>query len=504
MGEQTAEQLAQRAFDLGVISDLELQQVWAHFGTHNVGVNDFLQFMVRKEFLTNYQMERLLKGDRHGYFFGKYKVLYMVGAGSFARVYRAVNTENAEVVAVKVLRSRFSDNPAQYSQFVREGQLGCSLRHPNIVPITEVYSEGHTHFLVMEFVEGQSLRDFVKVRKRLDPIEATRLAMDIAAGLKYAFEHGLTHRDLKMSNVMISSRGRAKLADFGLAAVDESAGDDSLADVAPNARTIDYAALERATGVRKDDTRSDVYFLGCIYYNMLTGKAPLAETRDKILRLSKQRFLEVVPVQQADPSLPLSVSIIVNKAMSLDVSKRYQTPGAMLADLELVAKRLQEDAKAPAGTEEERRQRDRQAAMLLQQPQQQHTLLVVESNSRMQDVLRDGLKKAGFRVLLTSDPQRALGRLAQENPRTTDCVLLSAVELGETALAAFNDLAGNPNLDMFPALLLLDAPQKGWQVRAKTRGNRLVVAMPLTIKQLRASLAQLIASAAGGRPAAPR
>ncbi len=414
MGGQTAEQLAQRAFDLGVISDLELQQVWAHFGTHNVGVNDFLQFMVRKEFLTNYQMELLLKGTRHGYFFGTYKVLYMVGAGTFARVYRAVNTANSEVVAVKVLRNRFSENPLQYSQFVREGQLGCALRHPNIVPITEVYSDGHTHFLVMEFVEGQSLRDFVKVRKRLEPVEATRLAMDISAGLKYAFEHGLTHRDLKMSNVLISSRGRAKLADFGLAAVDESAGDDSLADVAPNARTIDYAALERATGVRKDDTRSDVYFLGCIYYHMLTGKPPLAETRDRLLRLSKQRFLEVIPVQQADPGLPLSVSIIVNKAMSLDVHKRYQTPGAMLADLELVARRLQEDAKAPAESEEERSQRDRQAAMLLQQSQ--HTVLVVESNSRMQDMLREGLKKAGFRVLLTSDPGRAWAGSARRIP----------------------------------------------------------------------------------------
>jgi serine/threonine-protein kinase len=488
---------------LGVISDLELQKVWAHFGTHNVGVDDFLQFMVRKEFLTNYQMELLLKGARHGYFFGKYKVLYMVGAGTFARVYRAVNTVNGEVVAVKVLRNRFSENPLQYSQFVREGELGCALRHPNIVPITEVYSDGHTHFLVMEFVEGQSLRDFVKVRKKLEPLEATRVATDIAAGLKYAFEHGLTHRDLKMSNVLISSRGRAKLADFGLAAVDESVGDDSLADVAPNARTIDYAALERATGVRKDDTRSDVYFMGCIYYNMLTGKPPLAETRDRLQRLSKQRFLEAIPVQQADPNLPLSVSIIVNKAMSLDVHKRYQTPGAMLADLELVAKRLQDDAKAPPESEEERRQRDRQAAMLLEQPRQ-HTVLVVESNSRMQDMLREGLKKAGLRVLLTSDPQRALGRLRQENPHTTDCVLFSAVELGESALAAFNGMAGDPKLELFPALLLLDVSQKGWRAQANTSGNRQVVAMPLTIKQLRASLSQLIPPVAGNGPAPPR
>ena len=502
MGGQTAEQLAQRAFDLGVISDLELQQVWAHFGTHSVAVDDFLQFMVRKEFLTNYQMERLLKGDRHGYFFGKYKVLYLVGEGSFARVYRAVNSENGEVVAVKVLRNRFSDNPSQYGQFVREGQLGCTLHHPNIVPISEVYSEGHTHFLVMEFIEGQSLRDFMKVRKKLDPIEATRLAMDITAGLKYAFEHGLTHRDLKMSNVLISSRGRAKLADFGLAAVDESVGDD-LADVAPNARTIDYAALERATGVRKDDTRSDVYFLGCIYYHMLTGKPPLAETRDRLLRLSKLRFLEVIPVQQADPGLPLSLTIVVNKAMSLDVNKRYQTPGAMLADLELIARRLQEDAKAPAQSEEERNQRDRQAALLLEQSQQR-TVLVVESDSRMQDMFREALKKAGFRVLLTSDPGRALGRLRQENPRTTDCVLLSAKELGESALAAFNGMGEDPKLEPFPALLLLDAPQKDWQRQAKTSGHRQVAAMPLTLKQLRESLSKLIPSAAGSGPAPPR
>jgi CheY-like chemotaxis protein len=131
-------------------------------------------------------------------------------------------------------------------------------------------------------------------------------------------------------------------------------------------------------------------------------------------------------------------------------------------------------------------------------------VLVVESNSRMQDVLREGLKKAGFRVLLTSDPGRALGRLRLENPRTTDCVLLSAVELGESALAAFNGMGEDPKLEGFPALLLLDVPQQGWQKQAKTGGSRRVAAMPLTMKQLRTSLCGVDARGRRQRAATPR
>ena len=202
------------------------------------------------------------------------------------------------MVALKVLRNTLQREPRPVQLFVREGRVGCTLRHPNIVPIYDVVSKGRSHFLVMEFVEGRNLREFVKIRKKLDPIEATRLMIGITDGMRYAFEHGLTHRDLKMSNVLVSSRGEAKIVDFGLASMDETLTDDALADL-PNTRTIDYAALERATGVRKDDTRSDIYFLGCIYYNMLTGKPPLAETRDRLQRLSKQRFLDVVPIQKA-------------------------------------------------------------------------------------------------------------------------------------------------------------------------------------------------------------
>ena len=98
MGEPSAEELAQRAFDLGVLDERQLQEVWASFGSRNVASDEFVQFLVGREFLTNYQIERLVKGDRTGFFFGDYKVLYLVGAGTFARVYRAVHRETGKVM----------------------------------------------------------------------------------------------------------------------------------------------------------------------------------------------------------------------------------------------------------------------------------------------------------------------------------------------------------------------------------------------------------------------
>ena len=321
-----------------------MRDVWGSFGSHNVSVEDFLQTLVRREFVTNYQVERLVKGDRTGFFFGEYRVLYLVGSGTFrAGVSRRCIVATGQIVAVKVLRNRYSENRAQASLFVREGRVGCVLRHPNIVPIFEVVSEGKNHFLVMEFIEGRNLREFVRIRKKLDPLEATQMMIGITDGLRYAFETArLIHRDLKMSNVLVSSRGEAKLVDFGLASMDETLTDDALADL-PNTRTIDYAALERATGVRRDDVRSDIYFLGCIYYNMLTGRPPLIETRDRLLRLSKQRFLDVMPLPKADPSIPACMPPVVTKAMMLDPEGRYQTPTAMLTDLRVADKRLAED-----------------------------------------------------------------------------------------------------------------------------------------------------------------
>jgi len=494
MGKPTAEQIAQRVFDLGLLDDRELLEVWSTLGTRSVSLDDFLQVAVRRELLTNYQVERLLKGDRHGFFFGDYKVLYMVGAGTFARVYRAAHKDTGQIVAVKVLRKRFSDNPLQYEQFLKEGALGHALRHPNIVPIFEVHSEKTTHYLVMEFVEGRNLREFVKVRGKLEPLEATRLMIDVGSGLSYAFEHGLTHRDLKMSNVLISSTGQAKLVDFGLAAIGEGWDDGS--GEARSTRAIDYAGLERATGVRKDDTRSDIFFCGCMFYHMLTGEPPLLETRDRLQRLSKSRFLASKPVHHVDSSLPHPIVAVVNKAMSVAPNQRYQTPGEMVAELQHAAKKLirgLQDADDQGQPGKDHENRKRLADTLRRTIKPTHSLMVVESAAEMQDALRDGFKRAGYRVLLTSDPKHAVTRFRQNN-HTADAIIFSCQHIGEEALAAFNDF-GEPDQKtaQVPAILLLDEKQGGWKDKARHQHrHRVVLTMPITLKQLRAEMAKLV------------
>ena len=420
---------------------------------------------------------------------------YLIAGGSFARVYRAENNETRKVVALKVLRSRYSGDPTQVDHFCREGMVGVKLRHPNIVPIFEVESKGRTHFLVMEFIEGNNLREFLKMRKRLSPSEATRIAIDIASGLAYALERGVSHRDLKLTNVLMSSKGQAKLVDFGLAA--DQAVNDEAGDVI-NQRTIDYAGLERATGVRRDDLRSDVYFLGVIYYTMLHGKSPLVETRDRIVRMSRSRYLDVTPIHRALPEIPRVVATVVNTAMQLDPDLRYQTPGEMLVDLKLALERLAAgDVSAmptgddgSSGAAQTHRVR---LASTLQSGSQQNGLMIVESSGAMQDVFREHFKKAGYRVLLISDPHRAVERFT-ENSKPAQCVLFCTAELGERALAGFEEFAEGEITREIPAVLLLDARHASWasRVQGKLCDHRVVAPMPIKMKKLQELLASLI------------
>ncbi len=466
----TAEELAQRAAEVGVLDHRDIQAVHGELGTHGVDLSTFTQALLRRNLLTQYQLERLTKGLKTGFFYGDYKVLYCVGAGTFARVFRAVHVKTKKIYAVKVLRH---SKAGEAESFRREGELGQTLVHTNIVPIHEVFSKRDVHFIVMDFIEGRNLREFARVRRVFEPLEAAQIVVGVTAGLHYAFQQGVTHRDLKMSNVLVSSDGVAKLVDFGLAALEsEGVGD------AANKRTIEYAALERATGVDKDDTRSDIFFAGCMLYHMLSGQSPIPEGRERGKQMSKATFQEIQPILKIAPKVPPTFAKVVNKAIEFNPEKRYQTPAGMMTELKIAAKRLAEREKEGETKSELASDEGHDA------DGQPRRLMVVESNIKMQDLFRNLFKKHGFRVLVASDPERALDRFYSD-PKTAQVVLFATAHLGRPALEAFNRFGKETGTRDIPALLILDEHQAEWCSNAELGDHRATLTMPFKQRELR-------------------
>ena len=196
---RTAESIAQQVVELRLVDPQQVQDVWSEVG-RSATPDELLQALVRRNLLTNWQVERVKKDYSVGFHYGDYTLLYMAGSGTFARVYRAIHKTTGEIVAVKVLRTRHADSDDVIEHFVREGQVGKKLRHPNIVAIYDYGKEAHTYYIVMEFVEGNNLKEFVRIRKRLDPLEATHVLMEIVSAIKYANQQGYSHRDMKMTS----------------------------------------------------------------------------------------------------------------------------------------------------------------------------------------------------------------------------------------------------------------------------------------------------------------
>jgi serine/threonine-protein kinase len=319
----------------------------------------------------------------------------------------------------------------------------------------------------------------IKLRGALDVPKALDLICQMAAGLEYAHRRGVTHRDLKASNVLISSAGQAKLVDFGLAGVDDS-GDRGLGRI-DQPRTIDYAALEKLTGIKNDAIRSDVYFLGTIAYLAIAGAPPLKETRDRNERADPQRFRSVVPLGSRCPELPKDVIEFVSRMMHLDPLERWQSATDVRSKAEALIARQQG---APAAADQ---------AAAGPAPVHRGSLMLVESGDNAQRVLRDFFAKLGYRVLLTENPRRALSRFSS-TPPPADCLVISTHALGPEAVDAFNALASDPFLAAVPALLLLGSKQAGFEAAAHTDVRRRVVRMPVPADEMSRLLADLLAS----------
>ncbi|MFN9371271.1 MAG: serine/threonine-protein kinase, partial [Planctomycetaceae bacterium] len=222
-----------------------------------------VSWLETKGVLTSLQCQKIRKGELQDLVLGPFRLLYQNASGSFARVYRACDTRSGKMVGLKVLRQRYNSNREAVTEFRREAELGRALRHENIVPIYDVAEDHGTHYIAMEFVEGGNLRDFIQIRRKLSPLDAVKCVLDIAEGLEYALTKGATHRDLKMTKVLMSSTGVAKLVDFGLAGAESPTQQGS----EENQRALEYASLERGTNAPRNDPRSDLFFAESISHD---------------------------------------------------------------------------------------------------------------------------------------------------------------------------------------------------------------------------------------------
>jgi serine/threonine protein kinase len=459
---------------LGLVTEAQLAEVHEEIG-EAPDLMHLIATLERKSMLTPWQRGKVLKGDLDGFFLGGYRLLYKISSGSFGRVFRADDPRTGRVVAIKVLRRRWSEDQARIDLFIREGKVGLTLKHPNIVEVLAVNRDPASgqYYLVMEFVEGGNLREILQIRKKLTVAESLRIIEDAASGLAYAYARGMGHRDIKLTNLLISSTGEAKLVDFGLAQFFSTLAKKEEEKVD---RTVDYAGLERATGVKPGDVRSDIYFLGCVLYECLTGRSPISMTRDKHARMRKGRFEEVQPISPQEIDGPPVVLSLVETMMALDPKQRYQTPAQLLDAVRSVRREVEGKSSKSDGRPSSR------------------SVFVAERDEHLQEVLRNGLKDQGYRVFLAGDPVRALDRFRQQ---PYDGLIVDARTTGEEGLLVFEqiiDEAARRRLSC-AAILLLGEDQASWAGRVPNAPHIGVIVQHITFKTVSRKLKELMEAA---------
>lgn len=250
---------------------------------------------------------------------GRYELVEVIGSGGMATVWRAVDRQLDRDVAIKVMDARRATDDAWTRRFAREARHVASLSHPGIVTLFDYGWDGGWAYMVMERVTGRSLRQLLDATGTL-PLRATvTLAVDVLGALQHAHSHGIVHRDIKPGNVLITVGGKAKLADFGVARAAPGTMEASLGGVFVG--TPSYAAPEQSAG-REVSPASDLYSLGCVLYECLTGKPPFSD-HDVARLLLQQRFADPTPIDDVCPGLPPGVSAAVMRSLSKEPADRF-------------------------------------------------------------------------------------------------------------------------------------------------------------------------------------
>ena len=264
-------------------------------------------------------------GDR----IGSYRIESLVTQGGMAAVFRATDVRTGKPVAIKIPLPQYEADVLFYDRFHREADIGRKLDHPGVVKVLPDEKTGRL-CMVMEWVEGQPLRKILDEKKTLSPERAGRIAIRICDALGYIHGHGVVHRDLKPDNIMVDDRDDIKLIDFGIAG-EAGARRLTFARFTKAMGTPDYVSPEQVKG-KRGDARSDIYSLGAMFYEMLTGQAPF-QAPNPIAALNQRLLSPPPPPRDIDPAITPQLQEIIFRAMEREAVNRYQTARDFAHDL---------------------------------------------------------------------------------------------------------------------------------------------------------------------------
>ena len=267
-------------------------------------------------------------------FDGRYRVLGRLGVGGMATVYLAEDSSLGRKVALKVMAERYAEDGEFVERFRREAQAAARLNHPNIIAVYDRGEADGRPYIAMEYLQGRTLKQVIQAEGPLPPERAIAIAMQVLAGLRYAHEHGVVHRDVKPHNVLVGDDGRIKVTDFGIA----HAGDPQMTEVGSIVGTAQYLSPEQARG-RSVGPQTDIYSLGVVLYEMLAGRVPFEG--DSSVAIAMQHVSdEPPPLRSLAPDVPESLALVVAHAMLKDPAQRYGSADEFAADLDRVRRGL--------------------------------------------------------------------------------------------------------------------------------------------------------------------
>jgi serine/threonine protein kinase len=317
---------------------------WRMVARNPASLNDFAHWLVANGHLTSHQATLIAKGQVNHFFFHQFKILDRVGKGRMAGVYKAVDP-TGQLVAIKVLAPSKAQDPALLARFQREARLATQLNHPCIVRTLHFGELRGLHYIVMEYVEGETLAELLDERGTLPPREVARLALLTALGLKHIFAKGMVHRDLKPANLMLCPAPRPeentmpcrlKVLDIGLGRTlfdpDSREPSQELTSEGTILGTPDYLAPEQAKDATRADIRADLYSLGCILYHALAGEPPFKD--DNLVRQILRHATQLPrPLTEWNKEVPPALEHIVLTLMAKDPAHRYATPASAVEAL---------------------------------------------------------------------------------------------------------------------------------------------------------------------------